>query len=101
MTKILMPSGGPEDWKQLLAQPSLNWATGYSARTLAHCWEAAADTPPGVESLSRRPSDRRNSCSPFLSTRQPLPGGQRESESDLFVHRHPDGLGCLYHRRRG
>ena len=39
MTKIYTPSAGPRDWKALLADPEKHWARGYSARSLAHCWE--------------------------------------------------------------
>ena len=44
--KIYVPSQGPEDWKRLLAKPELHWKTGYSAKTLAHCWEEESDDFP-------------------------------------------------------
>lgn len=33
--RILIPSKGPDDLQQFLAKSDLQWATGYSARTLA------------------------------------------------------------------
>jgi len=45
MAPIFVPSTGPADWQQLLAEPDKHWARGYSARTLAHCWEDAKEFP--------------------------------------------------------
>ena len=46
--KIYVPSRGPDDWRQLLADPSTQWETGYSAKALAYCWEAADGLPGGL-----------------------------------------------------
>ena len=35
MSRILVPSAGPDSWRQFLAKPDLHWAVGYSARTVA------------------------------------------------------------------
>ena len=48
MARILMFTSGPDDWRALLADPAKHWRTGYSARTLAHCWEVANGFPPEV-----------------------------------------------------
>jgi hypothetical protein len=48
MARILTFTSGPEDWKALLVDPVKHWRTGYSARTLARCWEAANGFPPEV-----------------------------------------------------
>lgn len=37
--KIYIPSKGPDSWKELLAQPEKQWKTGFSAKTMAYCWE--------------------------------------------------------------
>ena len=44
MNDIFIPTKKPEDWKQFLAKEE-HWETGYSAKTLAHCWEAAKGFP--------------------------------------------------------
>ena len=44
MSKILAFTSGPDDWQALLADPVKHWRPGYSARTLAYCWEAAGGT---------------------------------------------------------
>jgi hypothetical protein len=39
MNNILIPASNPEDWKKFLADPEKHWKKGYSARTLAYCWQ--------------------------------------------------------------
>jgi hypothetical protein len=41
MNKFYIPTKGPLSWKELLADPEKQWRTGYSARSLAYCWEVA------------------------------------------------------------
>jgi hypothetical protein len=41
MRKIYVPTMGPESWQVLLADPEKQWKNGFSARTIAHCWDAA------------------------------------------------------------
>lgn len=41
MSKIYIPTDNAEDWKGFLADPKKQWRTGFSAKTLAHCWQAA------------------------------------------------------------
>ena len=48
MAKFYIHSKGPESWKEFLADPDKQWATGYSARSLAHCWEEANGFPETV-----------------------------------------------------
>ena len=49
--KYYIPTKGPEDWKGLLAQPEKHRRTGYSAKTLAHCWEDAHGFPKCVQTV--------------------------------------------------
>ncbi|MET3842059.1 hypothetical protein [Bradyrhizobium sp. OAE829] len=51
MSKLYIPTSGTESWQALLADPAKQWRIGYSARTLAHCWEAADGLPPEVAAL--------------------------------------------------
>lgn len=48
MPCILVFTSGPQDWQALLADPEKHWKSGYSARTLAHSWEAAEGFPSEV-----------------------------------------------------
>ena len=89
MTRILPFTSGPQDWQALLADPVKHWRKGYSARTLAHSWEAVDGLPPEVESAVAGASD------PLLQDveavlaipefKVPPPGGVRASQNDIFV----------------
>ena len=93
MGKILTPSGGPDGWKQFLAQPDLHWVTGYSARTLAHSWEAADAIPPEVAALMTEAFGPAELLLALPEHKTALPGGTRESQSDVFaLVRHARGL---------
>lgn len=95
MSKILIPSSGPDDWKQFLAQPDLHWATGYSARTLAHAWEAQTGLPPEIRDLMSAAFGPGELLFAIPEHKTSLPGGKRESQSDIFaLVRHHSGLGC-------
>lgn len=85
MSRILLPSTGPNDWHRLLAEPDLHWAIGRSARTLANAWEAADGLPPEVHEaiVAIHPDPRLLLAIPEHKT--PLPGGRRESQSDVFA----------------
>ena len=93
MSNILVPSRGPDDWKQFLAQPDLHWSTGYSARTLAHSWEAATGAPPEVADLMAQAYGPGELLFAVPEHKTSLPGGERKSQSDvLALVRHERGL---------
>lgn len=87
MNRVFIPSDGPSDWKRFLADPDKQWATGYSARTLAHCWEDADGFPAEVRDvLEQHPVLA--SAEPLLvfpEWRVDLPGGRRPSQNDVWV----------------
>jgi len=89
MARILSFTAGPDDWKALLADPEKHWRIGYSARTLAHCWEAADGFPAEVSrALGSSQDVLLRNLSPLLAVPEfkvPLPGGPRASQSDIFV----------------
>ncbi len=92
MSRILIPSGGPESWKQFLAKPDLHWATGYSARTLAYSWEQSDGIPSEVRRLLEEALGTVEPLVVIPEHKTPLPGGRRESQSDVFVlARHATG----------
>lgn len=49
--RIFVPTKNTDDWRKLLADPEKHWRTGYSAKTLACCWESADGFPPEVTQL--------------------------------------------------
>lgn len=85
MSRILVPSAGPDSWQQFLAKPELQWRRGYSARTLAHSWETANGLPPEVERLLRSALGPVELLLAIPELKTPLPGGRRESQSDVFA----------------
>ncbi len=93
MSKILVPSSGPDDWKQFLAQPELHWAKGYSARTLAYSWEATDAPPREVTDLMEQAFGLGELLFAVPEHKTSLPGGERKSQSDVFaLVRHEGGL---------
>ena len=82
MTRIFVPSRGPEDWRRLLASPETQWRAGFSAMAAALSWEAAKGLPPeiaailgpGAELLLAIPEHKVS-----------LPGGGRASQCDVFA----------------
>jgi len=92
MPRILHFTSGPQDWQGLLADPQKHWRTGFSARTLAHCWEAANGLPPEVQAVFATSDDPLLAeFKPVLAIPEfkvPLPGGDRPSQNDLFLLGH-------------
>jgi hypothetical protein len=92
---ILRPTNGPDDWKQFLAEPEKQWKPGYSAHSLAHCWEQADGLPQSVRAVFQT-NLRYRDFEPLLAIPElkvDLPGGTRPSQTDLWLlGRVPDGL---------
>ncbi len=87
MNKIFIPATYPDDWKQFLAEPEKQWKTGYSARTLAYCWQEANGIPNDViKVLSQIPDFENLETLIIIPEHQvPLPGGTRPSQNDCWV----------------
>ncbi len=89
MSRFLIPTGGPSAWQALLADPERHWRTGYSARSLAYCWEDADGFPTSVRSVlaqSDTPTLREAELLLGIPEHEvPLPGGERPSQNDVWV----------------
>ena len=89
MSRILAFSSGPQDWQALLADPVKHWKTGFSARTLAHSWEATDGFPPEVSlAFTHCAEPLLAKLTPLIAIPEfkvPLPGGVRASQNDIFV----------------
>jgi hypothetical protein len=89
VTRILSITSGPDDWQKWLADPVKHWRSGYSARTLAYCWESSDGFPPEVSMALRQTSEPLlANLDPVLAVPEfkvPLPGGSRASQNDVFV----------------
>ena len=92
MSRILVPSAGPDSWRAFLAKPELHWATGNSARTLAYAWEASDGIPPEVLAILTPVVGEVEPLIVVPEHKTPLPGGRRESQADVFLlARHSQG----------
>jgi hypothetical protein len=89
MAKFYVPADGVESWRKQLAEPEKHWKKGYSARTLAYCWEEAQGFPASVKKVFKKSSFPVFKSIEFLigipEHKVPLPGGRTESQNDIFV----------------
>lgn len=81
MSKVYLPSRRAQDWQALLADPVRHWRIGYSARTLASCWEAAPNLPPEILNVLGTEAEL---LVALPEHKVPLPRG-RDSQSDIFA----------------
>ena len=95
MKDVFVPSAEPCDWKPLLPKPDEQWQCGFSAKTLAHCWEDCEGFPPEVDAILRQ-SDALHDIEPLLVFPEwtvKLPSRGRTSQNDVWVlAKIPDGL---------
>jgi hypothetical protein len=88
-SRIYRPMTKPDDWQSLLAQPELHWKTGFSARTLAHCWHderCDRGLPPELREAFDR-VERLRGLEVLVALPEhkvALPGGRRASQSDIW-----------------
>lgn len=90
MAKFYVPTEGVESWRKLLAEPDKHWKTGYSARSLAYCWEEAQGFPKSVVDVFQpSPYELFHSIEFLLGIPEHKvdlpPKGGRPSQNDIFV----------------
>jgi hypothetical protein len=86
MARIHVPTNGPADWQRLLGDPIKHWRTGYSAKTLAHCWEAASGLPAEIASMLCAIGENPELLIAIPEHKVPLPGASRgDSQNDVFA----------------
>ena len=87
MSKILIPANSADDWKQFLAEPNKQWKSGYSARSLAHCWQDADGMPADVRRVLEQEPIFNGLATLFAipEHKVDLPGGRRPSQNDIWV----------------
>ena len=90
MSKIYTPTKNIEDWRELLADSVKQWIPGYSAYTLASCWEESPnDFPQCVKNVFNKSSNpifkNIKLLFGFPEYKVQLPGGKRPSQNDIFV----------------
>ena len=82
MTKIYLPSNGPDGWRQFLADPVKQWRDGYSAKEVANCWEAANGLPNEIAGLL---PGRADLLLAIPEHKVPMPGKGLPSQCDVFA----------------
>jgi hypothetical protein len=82
ITKILIPTVGPEDWQRFLADPEKQWKRGYSAMAAALSWESAGGVPQEISDLLGGTLEL---LLAIPEHKVALPGGRRESQCDVFA----------------
>lgn len=87
MGKIFVPTDSPDDWQRFLAEPEKQWRIGFSARSLAYCWQEADGIPTGlIAMLEQDPVFSGIETLLVLPEHKvPLPGGSRSSQNDAWV----------------
>jgi len=88
MTSIYLPAHKPEDWQPHLGDPKKHWKTGYSAKTLAYCWQEADGFPREVQTVFRKSGTPFADLTPLIilpEHKVALPGRSTASQSDLWI----------------
>src|SRR3954468_1910651 len=99
MTRLMIPTSGPSDWRRLLADPGKQWVKGRSALELAVSWEATRRTARGIPpevagALDSHPKLAGAELLLGIPEHQvPFEGGGHASQTDLWtLVRAPVGL---------
>jgi hypothetical protein len=69
----------------LLADPDRHWREGYSAHSLAFCWEACSGLPAEILELFTQVGEKPELLIAIPEHKVPLRGGGRESQTDIFA----------------
>ncbi|MEG2198146.1 MAG: hypothetical protein RRY26_11935 [Cellulosilyticaceae bacterium] len=89
MNPIFIKTQGVEDWSRLVANKKLHWKVGYSAKSLANAWEASEGFPSEVKVVFKASQDQcinnLELLYAFPEYNVKLPGGNRDSQNDLYV----------------
>jgi hypothetical protein len=86
MSRVFIPTAGPDDWRRFLADPTKQWRTGFSAKALAYCWESANGLPNEIASMLRPPGGDVELLLAMPEYKVPLPPVSRgESQNDVFA----------------
>lgn len=88
METIYFPILFLEQWRFYLGDPIKHWETGFSAKSLAHCWFEAQGFPQSVRHAFKKAGNPLAGCNPLLifpEHKVELPGGNASSQNDLWI----------------
>lgn len=84
--RTFIPTDNAEDWKRFLADPDKQWRDGYSAKSTAIHWEKSAGLPKDIKQIIKEAGlENPDLLLAIPEWKTPLPGGQRESQTDVFA----------------
>lgn len=93
--QILIPTTDPTAWRALLGDPEKHWRTGFSAKTLAHCWHDGPGFPAELRAVFEGDFVLK-SMEPLIAIPEhkvALPGRGFPTQMDVWVlAKLPDGL---------
>lgn len=94
--KIYVPTKGPDSWREFLAKPETQWETGYSAKTMAYCWEDKNGFPSGFNKVLIESGLDLEVLLAIPEYKVYLNTSKAPSQNDLFVlSRDSDGLAVI------
>jgi hypothetical protein len=83
--KFYTPTKGPNSWKSFLAQPDKQWVTGFSAKTMAHCWEDQNGFPKEFNKVLTDSGLDLNILLAIPEFKVYLDNNKAPSQNDLFI----------------
>jgi len=96
MDTIYFPILFLEQWRFYPGDPVKHWETGFSAKSLSHCWFQAQGFPRSVRDAFEKAGNPLAGCEPLLifpEHKAELPGGNACSQNDLWIlARHSNDL---------
>ncbi len=82
---IFIPTKGANSWKEFLAEPEKHWKTGYSAKTLAYCWEDKNGFPDSIRKVLEASGLSSEMILAIPEYKVYLDTNRAPSQNDLFV----------------
>ncbi|GHT54704.1 hypothetical protein FACS189446_4970 [Bacteroidia bacterium] len=83
--KIYVPTKETKSWKELLADPEKHWRSGFSAKTLAYCWEDNEGFPKEFELTFEKSGLKTEILLAIPEFKVNLDTAKRPSQNDIFV----------------
>jgi hypothetical protein len=82
---IFIKTNGPEAWKDFLAEPDKQWKTGFSAKSLAYCWESQDGFPKTFKKAFKKSNLDLKMLLGIPEYKVFLDTNKAPSQNDLFV----------------
>ena len=80
-----VPTKETKSWQELLADPEKHWRSGFSAKTLAHCWEDNEGFPKEFDLTFKKSGLHPEILLAIPEFKVDLDNAKRPSQNDIFV----------------